>query len=346
MSTGKDFGSDNAAPAHPAVLAALAKANDSNATSYGDDPWTARLRERMSELFGRKVWTFPTLTGTGANSIALATMTPPYGAIFCHEEAHILVDECGAVEMVSGGARLVPVAGEAGRISLASLEHAVARFPRGVMHNLQPAALSLTQGTECGTLYRPGEIAALAGFARASGLKVHMDGARFANAVASTGASPAALSVEAGVDVLCFGATKNGAMAAEAMVFFDEALADRAIYFQKRGGQVASKMRYVSAQLLAMFENDLWLENARTANARAFELSEGAIELGLTPRYPAEINEVFLPLSASQANRLRAEDFRFLSWGDGGGLGRFVTSYATEKKDVDALLVALKAATK
>jgi threonine aldolase len=311
MTTGKDFSSDNAAPAHKAVLAALAKANEGTSPAYGDDPWTAKLKERMCELFGRKVWTFPVLTGTAANAIALATLTPAYGAIFCHEGAHIHVDECGATEMMSGGAKLVPVPGEAGRISLAALELIAARMPKGVMHHNQPAALSLTQGTESGTVYHPEQAAALCMFAHALGLKVHMDGARFANAVVSLGASPAALSVEAGIDVLCFGATKNGALAAEAMIFFDQALAERAIYFQKRAGQVTSKMRFVSAQLLAMLENDLWLDNARHANEMAWRLAEGMAGLGLTPRYPVEINEVFLALPRAAADALRMEGFQF-----------------------------------
>jgi threonine aldolase len=347
MATGKDFFSDNAAPAHPLVMAALAKANEGTASPYGDDPWTAELKERMCELFGRRVWTFPLLTGTAANAIALATLTPPYGAVFCHENAHIHVDECGASEMMSGGAKLVPVPGEAGRISLTALERVAARMPRGVMHHNQPAALSLTQGTEYGTVYHPSQIAALSAFAHALGLKVHMDGARFANAVVGLSASPAALSVEAGIDVLCFGATKNGALAAEAMIFFDEALAERAIYFQKRAGQAASKMRFVSAQLLAMLDNELWLENARIANQMAWRLAEGAAALGHALRYPVEINEVFLSLPRSAAEGLRMEGFQFQTSGpepaSGAGLYRFVASFATEPADIDRLLRALKA---
>jgi threonine aldolase len=350
MATGKDFSSDNAAPAHTAILAALAAANEGTSPAYGDDPWTAKLKERMCELFGRKVWTFPLLTGTAANAIALATMTPPYGAVFCHEDAHIRVDECGASEMMSGGARLVPVPGEAGRISLAALERIAARMPKGVMHHNQPAALSLTQGTESGTVYHPPQIAGLSAFAHALGLKVHMDGARFANAVASLSSSPAALSVDAGVDVLCFGATKNGALAAEAMIFFDEALAGRAIFFQKRAGQVASKMRFVSAQLLAMLEHDLWLENARHANQMAWRLAEGVAGLGLNPRYPVEINEVFLALPRAAADALRLEGFQFQVWGPepevGAGLYRFLASFATERADIDRLLAALKSVRK
>jgi threonine aldolase len=348
MTTGKDFSSDNAAAAHPAVMAALARANEGTALGYGGDDLTAKLKDRFSELFGRKVWTFPMLTGTAANAVALATLAPAFGAIFCHEEAHILVDECGATEMMSGGARLVALPGEGGRIDGAALEATAARTPKTVMHNIQPAALSLTQATECGTVYSPADVKRLTGVARKLGLKVHMDGARFANAVVSAGVSPAALSVDAGVDVLCFGGTKNGALAAEAMIFFDEALAETAIYRQKRAGQVASKMRFVSAQLLALLDQDLWLQTARGANACAKALGLGAAELGAQPRYPVEINEVFLTLPHAAAGRLRADGFKFQSWGPelarGVGLYRFVASFATERQDVDGLLRALKGA--
>ncbi len=341
MTTGKDFTSDNASPAHPSVLAAIARANEGTASAYGDDPLTERLKDRFSELFGRKVWTFPMFTGTAANAVALAALTPSYGAVFCHEDAHILVDECGATELMSGGAKLVPIAGTAARIDAAGLEAAALRLPKGVMHNNQPAALSLTQGTERGTIYAPADLARLTLSARKLGLKVHMDGARFANAVASAGVSPAALSVEAGVDVLCFGGTKNGALAAEAMIFFDEALAETAIYRQKRAGQVGSKMRFVSAQLLALIEGGLWLETARSANACAARLGKGAAELGAAPVFPVEINEVFLPLAVAPADRLRAEGFRFQHWGEapgGAGLYRFVASFLTEAGDVESLL--------
>jgi threonine aldolase len=350
MATGKDFSSDNAAAAHPHVLAALARANDGTAAAYGEDNLTTQLKERFSELFGRSVFVFPMFTGTAANAVALSVLTPPYGAVFCHAEAHIHVDECGATEMMCGGAKLVPLAGEAGRIAPAAFEAAVARLPKGVMHNPQPAALSLTQATECGTVYSIEQLMKLTTRARAHGLKVHMDGARFANAVASLGVAPAALSVDAGIDVLCFGATKNGALAAEAIVFFDEKLAETTIYRQKRAGQTGSKMRFVSAQLLALIDKGLWLETARTANAMARALSEGAIELGIAPHYPVEINEVFLTLERASADRLRSEGFQFLVWGPepaaGLGLYRFVSSFMTERADVDALLLALRAALK
>lgn len=348
MSTGRDFASDNCAPAHPNVMAALVRASEGNVPSYGEDPLTAALRERFEDLFGRKVWVFPMFTGTAANAVALANITPPYGSVFCHEEAHIHVDECGATELMSGGAKLVTLPGDAGRISLAALERAVARWPKGVMDHVQASALSLTQGTECGAIYHPAQLAALTQFARTQGLKVHMDGARFANAVAASGYTAAELSVEAGVDVLCFGGTKNGALAAEAMIFFDEGLAETTIFRQKRAGQVASKMRFISAQLLALLADDLWLKTAQHANYMAFALSEGVAELGLTSRYPVEINEVFLELQPAAAAALRAEGFRFLTWGaepeTGPALYRFVTSFATERADVESLLRALRTA--
>lgn len=348
MATGKDFSSDNAAPAHPKILEALTAANEGNASSYGDDPWTARLKERMSELFGREVWTFPVLTGTAANAIALATITPPYGAVFCHEAAHILVDECGGAELLSGGARLYPLAGAGGRIDPAAAEALCDRLDANGFHNHQPAALSLTQATESGTIYPIADLKGLIAPARARGMRIHMDGARIANAVARLGCLPAATTAEAGVEVLSFGATKNGAAGAEAVVFFDEALAERAIFFQKRSGHVPSKMRFLSAQLLAMLNGGLWIENAHLANDMARRLASGLAEIGLAPHWPVEINEVFLALSRGAADRLRATGFRFLSWGaepeTGVGLYRFVTSYATEARDVDQLLAALRSA--
>jgi len=348
MATGKDFSSDTAAPAHPRILEALIAANEGNAPSYGDDRWTARLKECMSELFGREVWTFPVLTGTAANAIALATITPPYGAVLCHEAAHILVDECGGAELLSGGARLYPLAGAGGRIDPAPVEALCARLVANGFHNHQPAALSLTQGTESGTIYAIEDLKRLIAPARARGMRIHMDGARLANAVARLGCSPAATTADAGVDVLSFGATKNGATGAEAVVFFNGALAERAIFLQKRAGHVPSKMRFLSAQLLAMLDAGLWLESARAANDMARRLADGLAEIGLAPHWSVEINEVFLTLSRGAAGRLRAAGFQFLSWGPEGetgvGLYRFVTSYATEARDVDQLLGALRSA--
>lgn len=351
MTTGRDFSSDNAAPAHPKVLEALAAANAGNAPSYGDDPWTARLKERMSELFGRPVWTFPVLTGTAANTIALASMTPPCGAILCHEAAHILVDECGGTELLSGGARLIPLPGEAGRIDPAALEAACAKLEANGFHNHQPAALSLTQATESGTVYPISDIKRLTGIAHARSMQVHMDGARLANAIVRLGCSPAAATIDAGVDALSFGATKNGAAGAEAIVFFDGDLAERAIFLQKRVGHVPSKMRFISAQILAILEGGLWLENARTANAMAARLAAGLRDMGLAPRWPIEINEVFIVLARASADRLRAEGFQFLTWGGEPkpgekGLHRFVMSFATEADDVDRLLAALASASR
>lgn len=348
MNSAKDFSSDNAASAHPKVLAALAAANEGNVSSYGDDPWTARLKEHMSELFGREVWVFPVLTGTAANTIALSAITPPYGAIFCHEAAHILVDECGGTELLSGGARLMPLPGEEGRINPAALEAAIARLEANGFHNHRPAALSLTQATECGTVYPIAEVKRLAAVAHARGLRVHMDGARIANAVARLECAPAQATIEAGVDALSFGATKNGAVGAEAVVFFDGEPAGRAIFLQKRIGHVPSKMRFISAQLLAMLEGGLWLENARRANAMAARLAAGLPGIGLAPRWPVEINEVFVALPRAAADRLRADGFRFLTWGAEPkpgemGLYRFVTSFATELQGVDGLLAALEA---
>lgn len=345
MSTGQDFSSDNASPVAPEVLAALAAANAGTAASYGDDPWTVRLKEAIAVFFERPCAVFPVFTGTAANALALSHLAPSYGAIFAHESAHLAVDECGAPEFFTGGAKVVPIAGPRGKVTPEALEAALAKYPRGVMHHHQPAVLSVTQGTECGTVYQSVELRALCATAAVRGLKVHMDGARFANALVATGASPADLTWRAGVEALSLGFTKNGALSGEAVVVFEPALADGLIYRQKRAGHVASKMRFASAQLLAMLDGGLWRRLAANANARASELAAGAADLGLAPHWPAEINEVFLPLERASADRLRALGFRFHPWWPepeaGPGLYRFVTSFASKPQDVEALLAAL-----
>ena len=256
------FLSDNTAPASPQVLAALAQANHGYQRAYGCDDYTQRLDGAFSAYFGTAVRAFAVVTGTAANSLALATLTPPYGAVFASDAAHVLHDECGACELQSGGARLTPVPSRDGRIEPRALSALLAAHPVSV-HGLQPAAVTIAQASECGTVYRPAQIAALAEVAHARGLKLHMDGSRFANALAHLGAAPAQLTWQSGVDVLSFGATKNGALGAEAVVFFDAALARDFELRRKRAGHLLSKLRYVSAQLLACLEGDFFLGNAR-----------------------------------------------------------------------------------
>ncbi|MFN9542515.1 MAG: threonine aldolase family protein, partial [Alphaproteobacteria bacterium] len=239
--------SDNTAGAAPAVIDAIARANDGREASYGADPVSRRLTARFSELFEKDVIVHPVLTGTAANALSIATFCPPWGAVLCHTGAHIHVDECGAPEFFSG-AKLVPVEGAGGTVTPASLQAAMGHFQQGFVHHVQPKMVSITQATELGTAYAPGEIAAISAFARKNSMGLHMDGARFANAVAGSGKSPAELTWKSGVDVLSFGATKNGALAAEAVIIFNPAEAGDFEYRRKRSGHLVSKMRFVSGQ--------------------------------------------------------------------------------------------------
>jgi threonine aldolase len=345
LGTGKDFTSDNAAGAAPGVIEAIARANVGTALAYGDDPYTAELQGKLAQLFEHDVTVLPMFTGTAANALALSCLVPPFGAVFCHSGAHIFTSECGAPEFFTGGAKLIPLEGDEGRIDPYSFERALTDLGKGVMHHFQPAALSLTQATESGTLYDPSQIGRLSAIAHREGLKVHMDGARLANALAAQNSSPAEVTWKSGVDVLSFGLTKNGGIAAEAVIFFDERLASEARFRQKRAGQVASKMRFVSVQLLALLQDGLWLDLARHANTMARRLASGVSTLGLSAALPVDINEVFLEFDRSIANRLRTDGFEFHAWGaepaQGACVYRFVTSFATEPADVDALVAGL-----
>ncbi len=334
-----NFASDNVGGAHPAILAALAEAAASGpAAAYGADPYSAALAARLGALFEHAVAVFPVATGTAANALALAALTPPWGGVLCHAHAHIQDDECGAVEALSG-ARLLPVPGADGKLTPALLAARLATMRRGDQHQVQPAAISLSQATECGTLYRPAEVAALGAFARDQGLRLHMDGARFANAVARLGCAPAALTWQAGVDVLSLGATKNGALAAEAVLFFDRDLARDFSYRRKRAGHLLSKMRFLSAQLLAYLDHDLWLVNAQRANGLADRLAAGLAAVpGLALAHPVEANEVFVEMPAALAERLLGAGAQFYPWGptaaDGRGCYRLVTGFDTPETAV------------
>lgn len=334
------FKSDNTSAACPEVMDALLRANQGHAAAYGDDEWSQRLDGVFADFFGRSVRVFPVSTGTAANTTALAALTPPYGAIVTHEYSHIVRDECGAPEFMTGGARLLPMPGTNGRLTRALLERALADNPTSV-HTVQPAAVSITQATEFGTVYRPDGLADLAACAHARGLHVHMDGARFANAVATLGCHPGDVTWRAGVDVLSFGATKNGAIAAEAVVFFNTDLVRDYEFRRKRAGHLLSKMRYVSAQLLAYVETGAWLRNARAANALAQRIGEAASARLL---YPVEANEIFLKLGDNAIAALRAQGFAFYDWGaTGSGEARIVVSWNQSEADVEALCAALAA---
>jgi threonine aldolase len=336
-----NFCSDNVAGAAPEIIEAIARANQGAAMPYGNDPWTERVEKRLAEIFEHEVRVFPVATGTAANVLCLAALAPPWGTIYCHAESHIAVDECNAPEFYTGGAKLALIGGADGKIAAADLRPAGA----GVVHHSQPAAVSITQATEAGTVYTPDEIAAIAGICRTHGLGLHMDGARFANALASLGCSPAELTWKAGVDALSFGATKNGAVAAEAAVFFDAAKAASVPYRRKRGGHLFSKMRFLSAQLEAYLADDLWLRNARHANAMARRLGEGLAALpGARLAYEVEANEVFVSLPERAIAGLEAAGFRFYRWAEeeGGALLRLVCAFDTAPADVEAFLATAR----
>jgi threonine aldolase len=335
------FFSDNTATACPEIIAAILEANHGLAPAYGDDEWSMRLDAAMSAYFGTLVRAFAATTGTAANSLALATLSPPYGAIFAYREAHIAVDECGAPGFFSGGAQLALLSGTHGRLDGATVGTALAEHPRH-LHSVQPAVLSLTQATELGTVYRPAEVAQLCELAHRHGLKVHMDGARFANAVAFLGCHPGDVSWRAGVDVLSFGATKNGALAAEAVVFFDGALVRDFELRRKRAGHLLSKSRYVAAQLLAYLESGIWKRNAERTNHLAQRIGQAA---GAALLHPVEANEVFVSLGPARRQALRAAGFEFYDWGaEAAGEARFVVSWDQPEQDVHALCEALERA--
>ena len=334
------FMSDNTASVSPEILSAIVAANRDLAIPYGDDPWTGRLDEVLGAFFGTEVRVFVVPTGTAANALALATLSPPYGTIFCHPEAHIVTDECGAPGFFSGGAQLEYIAGEHAKLTGKGLEatldaHAVS------VHSVQPAAVSISQATELGAVYRPDEITALTWIAHARGLHVHMDGARFANAVAYLGCHPGDVTWRAGVDVLSFGATKNGALAAEAVVFFNRGLVRDFELRRKRAGHLLSKLRFVSAQLLAYVESGVWRRNAERANALARRIGQAS---GSRLLHPVEANEVFLDLGATGKESLRAAGFEFYDWGSpASGVARLVVSWDQDEGHVEALCAALTA---
>lgn len=338
------FGSDNMSGAHPAVLDALVRANAGLAPSYGGDEWTRRAEKWFAEIFERDVEVFFVATGGAANSLALAQIAPPWGMILCHEESHIQMDECGAPEFFTGGAKILPIKGSAGKLTPAAVTSALDGFPERPPHGMSPAALSLTEATECGTVYSAGEIKALADLAHSRGMRVHMDGARYANAVAAVGCAPADLAWRAGVDVLSFGGTKNGCLCAEAVVFFDREAAAEFHFRRKRGAQLLSKMRFVSAQFEAYFSAGLWLETAAHANAMAHRLSAGIAAIpGCKIWYPTDANEVFASFPPGLAGRLRDHGAYFYPWvtpGDpaGGKMNRLICSWSTRAEDVDRFL--------
>lgn len=349
-----NFASDNTAGVAPEIMAAMTQANEGFTLGYGNDAWTKRAEQRIAEVFQRDATMFLVTTGTACNSLAIAHFTPPWGAVLCHEDAHIATDECGAPEFFGHGIKLVGLPGEAGKIAPHVLKAALEKPQWGAPHHVVPSVLSLSQATEAGTIYRPSEIRVLADMAHAHGLAVHMDGARLGNALARMNAPADEATWKAGVDVLSFGATKGGAMGAEAIVFFDR---ERAAGFdrrRKRGGHLLSKHRFVAAQMEAYLADDLWLRLARHANAMADRLSDQLTAAGMPPVWPVEANEVFALIPRAACDRLKGQGAAFYErMADNvpksaivkpdSVLVRLVTSFATTTAEVDAFVLTASA---
>ena len=337
------FASDNTAGIAPEILAAIGKANTGYALGYGNDEWTRRVEAKFAEIFEREVAVFLVPTGTAANALAIAHLSPPWGAVLCHAESHIATDECGAPEFFGGGLKLIGLKGEGAKISAAALRAALEGGAWGGPHHVSPAVLSLSQATECGTIYRVGEIKELADIAHQHGAAVHLDGARLGNALARMNVSLAEVTWKAGVDVLSFGASKGGTMGAEAIIFFDPTKGANMPDRRKRGGATASKHRFLAAQIEAFLDNDLWMRLARHANDMADALAAGLTKAGCKPMWPVEANEIFAPITAEMDKRLKAAGAMYYPWPAEGLpkdriLVRLVTSFQTTSDDVERFL--------
>jgi threonine aldolase len=338
-----NFASDNTAPVAPAILEAIVEANAGYARGYGNDDWTQAVERRLSAIFEREVAAFLVPTGTAANALSLAQIAPPWGVVFCHAESHIATDECGAPEFFGGGLKLVGLPGDGAKITPRTLQAALDGYGDHSPHQMIASALSITQASEAGTIYRSDEIAALCDVAHARGLAVHMDGARFANALVRLNVTPAQMTWESGVDVLSFGATKGGAMAAEAVIVFDPARAEFFGERRKRGGHLLSKHRFLAAQFAAYLDGDLWLALARHANLMADRLAQKLAALGLKPIWPVEANLVFVALPRALDAKLRAAGANYYVRPSGDltlppdhVLVRLVTSFATQDEDIES----------
>lgn len=335
------FFSDNAAAVHPQVMDAIIAANQLD-SPYDGDALSQALDDRFSQVFGTRVRALWVATGTAANALALSALCPPHKGVICHKMAHIEQDECGAPGFFMHGAKLILADGEGAKLAPDDIGRVLANI-RDDVHQVQPACVSITNASEYGLVYTPRQVSAIGDLCKAKGLKLHMDGARFANAVASTGAHPADITWRAGVDMLSFGCVKNGGMNAEAIIVFEPALARELPYLRKRAGQLQSKGRFLAAQLLAMLEDDLWLANGAAANAGAQAIAQAAGDRLL---YPVEANEVFVRLTAGEAASLRTQGFEFYDWGemtDEGGEARFVTAWDQDAATVAPLAAAIAA---
>ncbi|MBK1867962.1 threonine aldolase family protein [Aestuariivirga sp. YIM B02566] len=347
-----NFASDNVYGIHPKILAAIEAANQGTTPSYGYDDYSKRAEDKLSEVFEKEVRAFLVTTGTAANGLALSALTPSYGAVFTHNEAHSAIDECNSPEMFTGGAKIIGLEGVEGKLTPPIIEKVLKGFLRGE-HDPKPAALSITNSTELGRVYKPDEIKALSTVAKSRKMKFHTDGARFANAVAALGVKPADITWKAGIDVMSFGGTKNGGMLLEAVVFFDTALAEDFLYRRMRGGQLISKSRFLGTQMLAYLEGGLWLDNARIANGLAQRLAKGLLQSNrIRIPLPVEANEIFAVMPLALHDKLLAAGAHFHQWGldilgrDGIAedevFCRFVLSFATPEADVDRFLSLVK----
>jgi threonine aldolase len=338
----RQFASDNYAGICPEAWAAMAEANAGHAPGYGDDAWTGRAADLLRDLFETDCEVFFVFNGTAANSLALASLCQSYHSILCHETAHVETDECGAPEFFSNGTKVLTLSGRDGKIDPAGVEWMVRR--RADIHYPKPRVVSVTQATELGTVYSPDDLKAIWAKAKSLDLRVHMDGARFANAVASLGCAPKEITWQAGVDVLCFGGTKNGMAVGDAVVFFDRALAREFDYRCKQAGQLASKMRFLAAPWVGMLRDGAWLRHARHANAMAAAL-EGALRAvpGVRVLQPRQANAVFVAFPEGVAARLRARGWRFYDFIGSGG-SRLMCAWDTRPDDVSAFARDLAAA--
>ncbi len=335
------FSSDNVTMACPEIMDALVKANSGNVDSYGDDKWSESLKRKMSDLFEKDVEVFTAVTGTAANSLALSALTPGFGNIYCHEISHINVDECGAPEFFTGGAKLIALKGTGGKITAGDLEKNIRGW--GVVHNTQPATISITQACETGLVYQLDEISAISELAQKHKMKMHMDGARFANSVVTLKKTPAEITWKSGIDVLTFGGTKNGCLDAEAIVFFNPEHVGNFSFLHKRSGQLLSKMRFISAQLERYLTDDLWLKNAKHANSMAQVLSKELSNIdGIKLLYQTQSNEIFVNFSENIINNLKKNGYSTYQDELNNNSIRFVTAWNTTKDDIIKLLKVIK----
>jgi threonine aldolase len=349
MESFMNFASDNVYGVDPRIMQAMVDANTGTDVSYCHDDGSKAAEARLSQIFEKEVKAFLVVNGTGANSLALSAMCPPFGGVICHESAHINTDECNAPELFTGGAKLVTLPGEGAKITPGTITEKIKQFVHGE-HGAKLSALSITNATELGTVYTPAEIKNLANVVKPHGMKMHMDGARFANALVGLGCTPAEMTWKAGIDVLSFGGTKNGGMLLEAVVFFDTSLAEDFLFRRKRAGQLISKSRFISAQMNAYLQDDVWLDNARRANDLAQTLAEGLQQSNrITLSNPVQANEVFAFMPRTTFERVQEQGAHFYEWPMPNTPVdevhcRFVLSFATPERDVDRFVKLIKAA--